>query len=79
MENIKIYEEAFIKIFSVDKNELLNLKYQSIESWDSVGHMALIAELEEKFNIEMDIDDIIAFSDYKEGKQILAKYEIEIK
>ena len=79
MENIKIYEEAFIKIFSVDKNELLNLKYQSIESWDSVGHMALIAELEEKFNIEMDIDDIIAFSDYKECKQILAKYEIEIK
>ncbi len=79
MENIEIYEEAFMKIFSIDKKELLNLKYQSIESWDSVGHMALIAELEEKFNIEMDIDDIIAFSDYKEGKQILSKYEIEIK
>ena len=78
MENLKIYNGAFLKLFSIDNEELESLKYQSIDSWDSVGHMALIAEIEEKFNIEMDIDDIIEFSDYKKGKEILKKYEVEI-
>ena len=75
MENLKIYNGAFLKLFSIDNEELESLKYQSIDSWDSVGHMALIAEIEEKFNIEMDIDDIIEFSDYKKGKEILKKYD----
>jgi len=78
MENLKIYNGAFLKLFSIDNEDLESLKYQSIDSWDSVGHMALIAEIEEKFNIEMDIDDIIEFSDYKKGKEILKKYEVEI-
>ena len=68
MENLKIYNGAFLKLFSIDNEELESLKYQSIDSWDSVGHMALIAEIEEKFNIEMDIDDIIEFSDYKKER-----------
>ena len=27
--------------------------------WDSVGHMALVAELEDRFGIELETDDII--------------------
>ena len=68
-----------MKIFTIESKDLESLKYQSIDSWDSVGHMALIAELEDKFNIEIDIDDIIEFSDYKKGKEILNKYKVVIK
>jgi len=78
MTNLNKYDESFLKIFAIDNSQLSELKYQSIESWDSVGHMALIAELEDSFNIEMDIDDIIEFSDYHKGKEILKKYEVEI-
>jgi acyl carrier protein len=53
-------------------------KYQSIPEWDSVGHMGLIAGLEEAFEIMLEMDDIIEFSSYKQGVDILAKYEIEI-
>ena len=79
MQNLQIYNDAFLKIFTIESDQLESLKYQSIDSWDSVGHMALIAELEDKFNIEIDIDDIIEFSDYKKGKEILNKYKVEIE
>jgi acyl carrier protein len=38
--------------------------------------MTLIAEIEEKFNITIEIDDIIDFSSYNKGKEILKKYGV---
>jgi acyl carrier protein len=43
-----------------------------------VGHMGLMAALEEAFNIEMEIDDIIDFSSYQRGKEIFVKYKIQL-
>jgi acyl carrier protein len=60
----------------ITEDQLENLKYQDIIQWDSVGHMGLMASLEEAFKIEMEIDDIIDFSSYKKGKEIMEKYKI---
>jgi len=79
MNTIKLYNEAFKKTFGVKEKKLKKLKYQDVESWDSVGHMNLMAVLEKKFKIEMDIDDIIDFSSYEKGRKILKKYKIVIK
>jgi hypothetical protein len=38
--------------------------------------MTLMAGLEEGFDITMDIDDIVDFSSFKKGKEILRKYKI---
>lgn len=78
MENNLIYNTAFIQSFGIDESQLINLKYQDIDEWDSVGHMGLITSIEEAFNIEMDIDDIIDFSSYTKGKEILVKYNISL-
>ena len=40
--------------------------------------MGLMSDLEEAFDIEMDIDDIIDFSSYEKGMEILDKYEVKI-
>ena len=73
------YEKVFIECFSVDKAKLQkNLEYNSIPEWDSVGHMTMIAALEEAFNIVFEMDDIIDFSSYKVGKEILKKYKVNI-
>ena len=68
------YKKAFITALSLsgDKN-LVDLKYNDIDEWDSIGHMTLISELEETFNISFDTDDIVNFSSYQEGKKILSK------
>ena len=75
-ENLKIYNSAFVESFGIPESQLSVLKYQDIIEWDSVGHMGLMANLEEVFKIEMEIDDIIDFSSYNKGKEILSKYNI---
>ena len=60
------YNQAFKVAFDIDEEIVgTDLKYESIQEWDSIGHMALIAELEDAFEISMDMDDIIDFSSYE--------------
>ena len=46
--------------------------------WDSVGHMALVAELEDRFGIELETDDIIAMSSYAEAIEVLRRYGVDV-
>lgn len=75
MSNLEKYNEAFISTLEIDESQLEGLKYQDIPTWDSVGHMSLVAALEDAFDIMMDTEDIIDFSSYEKGKEILAKEE----
>lgn len=78
MNNQEKYDAAFMESLEITKEQLAGLEYQQIASWDSVGHMGLIAALEDAFDIMMDTDDIIDLSSYEKGKEILAKnYNIE--
>lgn len=76
MSNLEKYNQAFIDSLDIEADKLSGLTYQSISSWDSVGHMSLIAAIEEAFDIMMETDDIIDFSSYEKGKEILTKYDI---
>ena len=79
MDNKKKYEKVFMDSFSISKDKLKkDLKYNTIPQWDSVGHMSMIAALEDSFNITFEMDDIIDFSSYKTGKEILKKYKVNI-
>ena len=78
MNNIEKYVAAFTSILLVEESALANLKYQDIDAWDSVGHMSLMTALEEAFEIEMDIDDIIEFSSFEAGRTILEKYNVRM-
>lgn len=75
MNNLQKYKEAFINIFELKEDQLEGLTYQSISAWDSVGHMALIASLENVFDIMFDTLDVIDFNSYEKGKEILSKEE----
>jgi len=72
------YKNVFIECFGVKENDLENLKYQDVQAWDSVGHMAMVGELEDAFEIEMDIEDIIEISSFEKGKEILSRYGIKM-
>lgn len=77
MINLEKYTNAFVEVFEIDASETQGLKYQSIKAWDSVGHMSLIAALEETFDLMMDTEDIIDFSSFEKGQELLGKYNIE--
>ena len=77
--NQEKYNKAFMEAFDIKEESLdSDFKYNSISEWDSIGHMGLIAELEDSFEISMEMDDIIDFNSYEKGKEIMKKYEIEI-
>lgn len=78
MNNYEKYVDVFVKTFEISAEEAETLEYQGISAWDSVGHMGLVSEIEETFDIMMDTDDIIDFSSFEKGKEILRKYQVEM-
>ena len=78
MTNIEKYKQVFITLFGVKEMELKKLTYQGVDAWDSVGHMGLITELEETFNIMIETDDIVDFNSFLKGYEILSKYGIRL-
>ena len=79
MSNLEKYNQAFTETFEIGEDQLEGLKYQDITAGDSVGHMSLIAALEDAFDIMMDTDDIIDLNSYEKGKEILAKAEYGVE
>ena len=78
MSNREKYDQIYITIFSISQNDLgEELKYNSIPAWDSIGHMSLMAELEEEFDVMLEMDDIIDFSSYNKGLETLQKYGVD--
>lgn len=79
MSNRDKYDNAFIESFDIDKAALNEaLEYQSIPQWDSVGHMSLIAALEDAFDIMMEMDDVVDFGSYQTGINTLKKYDVDV-
>jgi acyl carrier protein len=77
MSNKRKYQDIFIKSLSINNNKFNeNIKYNEIPEWDSIGHMTLMSGLEEGFDITMDTDDIVDFSSFKKGIEILKKYKV---
>ena len=78
MSNLEKYNQAFIETFEIEHTDLTDdLEYQSIKAWDSVGHMALVATLEDDFEIMLEMDDIVDFGSYRSGITTLEKYGVK--
>lgn len=78
MSNKEKYVQAFVEGLEVEASIVEGLEYQAVPQWDSVGHMGLVAAIEDAFDIMMDTDDIIDFNSYEKGIEILKKYDVEI-
>ena len=78
MTNLEKYKNIFIESLSIKPDAFSEeIKYNDVSEWDSIGHMTLMSALEEGFKITLETDDIIDFSSYKKGIELLgSKYEI---
>ena len=72
MTNIEKYNGIFIKMFNVTDDQLESLAYKETPEWNSMAQIALIAELENKFGVDFDTDDIFQLKSYVIGKEMLA-------
>lgn len=79
MTNLEKYNQVFCETFSLEEGfDGANVKLNDTPDWDSVGHMTLIAGLEDTFDIMFETEDILALDSYNQGIEILKKYGIEM-
>lgn len=56
-------KKIFLKIFSTElKGNSFNFKktQDSFQNWDSFSHMELVAEIENEFGVNLEMDEIIS-------------------
>jgi len=71
--------EAFLKALELPaETDVATLRIGESQQWDSLGHMALVAELEERFGIALDTDDLVAMSSFAESVEILRRYGVQL-
>jgi acyl carrier protein len=56
-----------------DAVDIRAVSYRSIDEWDSVAHMALVAALEDHFDVFFETDDILDMSDFAKALDILTR------
>ena len=78
MTDLEKYDKLFMEAFRVQPEVLPTLKYQGHPLWDSLGHMDLMSALEEAYAINISTVDVLDFSSCGKGKEILAKYGVEL-
>lgn len=75
--------EDFLNLFAeglnVPRDQItLDLAYSEIDEWDSIGHMSVIAMIEEHTGQPFETDDIIAIDSVKKAIEISRKYGLEV-
>lgn len=71
-------EEIFSKCFDIPAKEVHDgIEYQSIESWDSLNHLEFASMVEEEFDIELDMDEIIDMSSVGKIREILRNHGVD--
>jgi len=75
--NSKEIDEKLFKIFKdilkVNSDEISNISQNNNKNWDSVNHMHLIMDIESKFNIYLDENDVVRIKDYNSCAKIIEK------
>jgi acyl carrier protein len=78
MRNIEKYRNAFINVLDLEEDDVNeNLTLGKTREWDSIGHMALISEIEDVFDVSIDFEWITEFNSYLSGIELLKRLGVD--
>ena len=79
MTNLEKYNNIFVDVFGAKVVQLGdNYTKEIVAEWDSVHQLTIVSLMEETFDIMLDPEDIMACTSYNAGKEILARYGVEL-
>lgn len=78
MSLIEKYKEIFAQTFNVELSEVEGLRFKECPEWNSVGHVTLIANIEEGFGITLNPEDMLDFNSFGAGIKLLQHHGIDI-
>lgn len=77
MDNREKLQAAFATVLQIDPQRVVDtLAYGECPEWDSLAHMALVAELETCFDLMLDTEEIIAMSSVAEVRRLLGLHGV---
>ena len=75
----ELLRQAFVDALDLPPDtDVEALEIGKTANWDSVAHMALVAELEDRFGIELETDDLVEMSSYAKSLEILRRYGVDV-
>ena len=63
MTNIEKLKNAFVEGLEIPLEEVEAATMESVDKWDSIGQMSLVAMIEDEFGIELDPDEVMQFTE----------------
>ena len=80
MANLEKYKSLLAEVFDTDvANVKEDFSKETVDNWDSIHQLNIIAVLEETFDVMLDPEDIVELTSYEKGIEILKKYDVESK
>lgn len=78
MRNIEKYSNAFINALDLEDGVVVeDLALGESLEWDSIGHMTLIAVIEDEFDVSIDSEWITEFNSYLSGMELLNRLGVD--
>ena len=72
-------EEVVARTFNLDVSDVTDQSSnETIEEWDSMGNLSLVAGLEEEFNVSLAIADAMEMTSVQEIKRVLKEYGVTL-
>ena len=69
---------AFRRALELDDGvDVASLKYRDIPEWDSIGHMALVAEIESEYDVMFSTDEVVALSSHAKAIELLQGHGVD--
>ena len=80
MTNLEKYHKILKNNLGVTDAELCDdvLVYNRYKRWESVRHMEMVVDIEDVFGISLGTIDVVSFSTYTKGIEILEKHGINM-
>lgn len=73
-------ESVVATVFQIDKESVTEgSSRDTIEAWDSMGHLSLITALETEYKVQIAIADAMDMGSVRQIKEILRKYGVAFK
>ena len=74
---MKTIEEVVSSVFGVEWESIdESSSPETVEGWDSMGHLNLVAALEENFNVSIGIGDVMEMVNVRKIREILLDYGV---
>ena len=71
---IDILNDVLCENYTQENINSQHIQFKVLPKWDSLAHLSIMSELEDKFNLDISIEDMQELTNYAKIKEFVEKY-----